>query len=125
MQGCSQRRPGGRQYISTYESAGVGAVDTEDGDGGLALVGGSGGESSHGGGAESEGALRSSGSDGAEGLTSEHGESWGGGIEMDVEVLKVGFSWMRFSRSAISVLVALRCPGIKNFALHKPATLCT
>lgn len=124
VRGYSQRRPGGRQiFVSTYESAGVGAVDTKDGDGGLALVGGSGGEGSHGNGAESEGALRSSGSDGVEGLASEHGETWGGGIEMDVEVLKVGFSWLRFSRSAISDVVALRCPGIKILPLHKPTVV--
>lgn len=70
-----------------YQSSGIGAIDAEDGHGGLDLAGSRGGEGSDGDGdAEGSGALGSSGPDGADDLSREHGgqvkvDGIGGGVQ--------------------------------------------
>lgn len=76
----------GRQD-GAYQSRGVGAIETEHSNGGLALgrSGGGSGKGSHRRGAQSHGALGSSGTDGTEDLSREHGEDVDGGGEMEFD----------------------------------------
>lgn len=65
---------GGRVVLLFYQSSGIGAIDAEDGHGGLDLAGSRGGKGSDGdGGTESSSALGGSGPDGADDLSREHG----------------------------------------------------
>lgn len=64
-----------RGHNIIYQGRGVGAVNAKDADGGLAVVGSSGGGvGSHRSRSDGDGALRSSGSDGADHLAGEHRE---------------------------------------------------
>lgn len=62
----------------SYQSSGVGAIETKDSNGGLDVGAGSGSKSP--GRDSGKGTLRSSGSEGAEDLSRQHGDcGWGGG----------------------------------------------
>jgi hypothetical protein len=74
LQGPPIQANSNRRKSKSYQSGGIGAIKTEDGDGGLSIGGsvGSSGVGSHGGRAEGEGALGGGSPDGADDLSREH-----------------------------------------------------
>lgn len=77
----------------SYQSSGVGAIETKDSNGGLDVGAGSGSKSP--GRDSGKGTLRSSGSEGAEDLSRQHGD-WDGVVEGGERpaFVEIGFRWL-------------------------------